>query len=393
MEYLRFIISFLVSSIINLFGKKRSQNFSNILIVRLDHLGDLICSLSAIRTLRLSFPKAKITALVGEWNIDAVQHMSDIDFSVVYNSPLFSRTATQSSLWRQRLQLFKILGRENFDLVVGLRDDMVTIFASLLILPKHRVDRGTVRLVRKLKLRLQLFKRDKEPYRELHEVESNREVVEGIAKVGFNQSELIHIGVNGTKWLESFLSENNLTRQGYSVFHPGASWKFRRWPIENFESIGDFLSRNYALKTVIIGTKEEYDLGERLVASNKEAYINVIGKISLSEIFALFSAARLVVCNDSGPMHIAATIGVPTVALLGPNDPSRFGPRGEHVIALHKKLECHPCRQIECVHPVQPCVSLISIDEVKTSIARLLSNSSIREDSQTASRKSAPKAV
>ena len=72
-------------------------------------------------------------------------------------------------------------------------------------------------------------------------------------------------------------------------------------------------------------------LGERLVASNKEAYINVIGKISLSEIFALFSAARLVVCNDSGPMHIAATIGVPTVALLGPNDPSRFGCGGEHV--------------------------------------------------------------
>ena len=62
-----------------------------------------------------------------------LQHMSDIDFSVVYNSPLFSRTATQNSLWRQRLQLFKILGRENFDLVVGLRDDMVTIVASLLI--------------------------------------------------------------------------------------------------------------------------------------------------------------------------------------------------------------------------------------------------------------------
>lgn len=381
MEYLRFIVSSLVSSIINLGGKNKSRNYANILIVRLDHLGDLICSLSAVRTLRLSYPKAKISALVGEWNVEAVKHMSDINAILVYNSSFFSRQRTQSTPWRQRLKLFKILSRGKIDLVVGLRDDMLTIFMSLLIFPKHRVDRGTARLVRKLSVLSQFSRREKKSRGELHEEESNLEVVEGIVKGKPNQSELVHLSIDDKKWLENLLNINKLTPHGYSVFHPGASWKFRRWPIEYFQHIGDFLFRDHALRTVIIGTKEEHDLGERLVASNREAYINLVGMTSLSDIFALFSSTRLVVCNDSGPMHISAMMGAPTIALLGPNDPSRFGPRGNRVIGLHKKLECHPCKQILCVHPEQPCVSLVSVDEVRMHICQLLRDYNMAERS------------
>lgn len=111
----------------------------------------------------------------------------------------------------------------------------------------------------------------------------------------------------------------------------------RRWPEENFAKICDFFaSRGWAV--YLVGAENEKDINKRIISLCK--YRNRIkdlsGHLSINELAYLFSKMKLVIANDSGPMHIAAAMGIPTVGLFGPNVPERFGPYGQHCVSLRK---------------------------------------------------------
>jgi ADP-heptose:LPS heptosyltransferase len=364
MEYLLFIFSSIVSLLVSHWKPRKVIHFNNILVIRLDHIGDLVWSLEAVHRLRMQFNHAKITILVGEWNVDILKNSTDIDEVVIYNSPMFTRNKIRILSNNNRKKLQKDLRLRGFDLIVGLRDDMFTIKASLLIWPQMRVDRGTVRIWMKLKglLKNQLS----------HEYHTNMAIIDPICPRIQTNDSLIVFSDDENQWLDEYLAIENIKRGSYAVFHPGASWEFRRWSAKNYEAIAIFLFEKYKLKTYIIGSPDEVNIGRQLVQNRPDIIINVIGQSTLRETMRLLSGAKIAVCNDSGPMHLASAMKIPLISLLGPQDAARFGPRGENVICFQKEIECRPCDQVVCKYPKRPCVELNTVKEVIEEIPKVI---------------------
>ena len=135
------------------------------------------------------------------------------------------------------------------------------------------------------------------------------------------------------------------------LFQPGARWLNKRWPVGHFGRLAQLLvSRRPDLRIGILGSAQEAGLAEAVAAYAPGACLSLAGKTSLPEMVEWIRASRLLITNDTGPMHIAAALGIPVVSLFGPTDPRRTGPYGQIDKALAASLQCAPCMKSRCFH-------------------------------------------
>ncbi|TLS73943.1 lipopolysaccharide heptosyltransferase II [Mariprofundus erugo] len=117
---------------------------------------------------------------------------------------------------------------------------------------------------------------------------------------------------------------------------------------------------SHGFQPVVLGMKEDHATGERILADLDVATWNAAGATTLSQAIALIGASRFMLCNDSGLMHIAAGLDIPTVAPFGATDPERTAPSGKHVKIIYQPAPCSPCLQRECTVTGHPCMSNIT---------------------------------
>jgi heptosyltransferase-2 len=133
------------------------------------------------------------------------------------------------------------------------------------------------------------------------------------------------------------------------AFCPGAgSGSAKRWSIARFVSLADRVGANFGGKVIFLGGPTERELGRIVDEHGKKHLLNFIGQTSLREAMALLHACELVVSNDSGLLHVADALGVPSVALFGPTDPARTAPRSEKSVVVRETVDCCPCELHEC---------------------------------------------
>ena len=252
-------------------------------------MGDMVLTLSAIQNIRSEYEGANITLLTGSWNVDLFINSPIVDKVMVYNSPVYSRDKKTVTSPKERNKLFKKLKKNKIDLIIGFRDDIYSILFSLYIFPQMRFDRGTVRLKIKFeKVLSYLFNKSKEISQ--HEIETNKKIIFPLIKSYKSFGNYFKLSETELLWLKDFLKNNSVDEGKYAIIHPGASWKFKRWKADNFKIIGKFLFDNYDLKSIIIGTKDEYEIGEVIQNGNTDIFCNQIGKTSLRES---------IICNHS----------------------------------------------------------------------------------------------
>ncbi|MDD2851703.1 MAG: glycosyltransferase family 9 protein [Desulfuromonadaceae bacterium] len=156
---------------------------------------------------------------------------------------------------------------------------------------------------------------------------------------------------------------------------PGASIAERRWGAERFRRVAEMLS-TIGIKIVVVGGREDRHQGE--VIAGGGLGLNLAGLTSLSETAAVIQKSALLVSGDSGVLHIAVGLGVPTVSLFGPGRAKKWAPRGDNHIVLNKKLPCSPCTTFGTTPPCpngNRCMSDISVENVVTAAKQLLSRS------------------
>jgi heptosyltransferase II len=148
----------------------------------------------------------------------------------------------------------------------------------------------------------------------------------------------------------SLLSSRGIQDQDLVVgLSPGAAYgPAKRWPVERFAAIGNRAIRDWGAKVVVIGTEKEKALGETLISATAPGAVNFCGMTGLGDALALIKRCRLFVSNDSGLMHVAAALKVPTVAIFGSTDSVATGPRGKNARVVKQDLECSPCLKPEC---------------------------------------------
>ncbi|MFZ5862132.1 MAG: lipopolysaccharide heptosyltransferase II [Nitrospirota bacterium] len=145
--------------------------------------------------------------------------------------------------------------------------------------------------------------------------------------------------------------------------NPGAAYgSAKRWPADRFAAVAARVVKDGSA-VVVLGGASERGLGDVVVAGLGPRAVNAAGLTTVREAMALMTCCRHLVTNDSGPMHLAAALGVPVTAVFGPTDPGATRPVGERVTILQRPVDCAPCRYREC--PIDHrCMTAVGVDEV-----------------------------
>lgn len=152
-----------------------------------------------------------------------------------------------------------------------------------------------------------------------------------------------------------------------------ARWSTKRWPLSSFAVVLDQLHKEGLGPVVVIGSSDEQCDAIQLRALTKSPFIDLIGAIPLGCLPALLSKAAAMITNDSGPMHIAAALGIPVVAMFGPTSAIRTGPYGAGHRVLTRQLPCSPCFSRVCRHsPKMECLHLIKPNDVVEAIRHVV---------------------
>ncbi len=157
------------------------------------------------------------------------------------------------------------------------------------------------------------------------------------------------------------------------VLQPGARWENKRWPIESYaEFVGRFASAHPHFRFAILGGEADRELGRALAQVDSQRCLDLTGRISLPEMVEWIRLSELMISNDTGPMHVAAALGKPLVAVFGPTEPRRTGPYGQLRRAIQTQLPCVPCmkprcsyfKPLECLRALSPHSILARAEEI-----------------------------
>jgi heptosyltransferase I len=176
------------------------------------------------------------------------------------------------------------------------------------------------------------------------------------------------------------------------ALQPSARWTNKRWPIEHFAEVVQKLAvERPDVRFAILGGEADHEFGEALVHAAPGRCLDLTGRTSLQEMVEWVRFCELIVTNDTGPMHVAAALGKPVVALFGPTDPRRTGPYGQVDQVFQNRLPCVPCmkascsyaKPLECLRAIPPKLVVDRVEQLLNRPAPCLSlnrNPSARVD-------------
>ncbi|HCV42909.1 MAG TPA: hypothetical protein DGH68_05460 [Bacteroidetes bacterium] len=161
-----------------------------------------------------------------------------------------------------------------------------------------------------------------------------------------------------------------MPRNHYVVIHPFSGWEFRNWNLGKFIALARKIISDLEYDVVI--TCEENDVSRVNKPGESIPGLHVFVSSDLGEVAELMRGAALAICNDSGPLHLAAALNVRTVGLFGPAGPALTAPSSANATYMYRRLDCSPCDQRKCVRPEQTCMSLINVDEAYAATVQTL---------------------
>lgn len=343
---------------------------ARILVIRPDHVGDVLFTTPALRALRRYWPQAYITALVGPWSARVLQGNPDVDEVLTCPFPGFTRQPKGGGLAPYWLldDYAKKLRAHRFDAALILRADhwWGALLAYRAVIPLRL---GTVCPETAPFLTLAI-----PPAPDRHEVARNLALVAALSPSPIAAGEGLGVGDD----LAFYLSEadracaHRLLGNApgpWIAIHPGAGAPVKRWQPEAWAQVGDTLARDVGARVVLTGASSEMGLCQAVAAHMRSTPLILAGQTDLGALAAIYARCRLVLGPDSGPLHLAVAMDTPTVHLYGPADPAHFGPWGDpnrhRVVTLG--LGCSPCRHLdwsEAEVKEHPCIWAIPVERV-----------------------------
>lgn len=322
-----------------------------ILVIRLDRIGDVLLSTPALHALRKAYPQARITAMVRPPCQELLEGHPALTDVLVYD-----KTGLHRSTWAT-LAFAARLRRERFDLAVILHPSRRSHWIPFLAGIPQRIgfDRKSGWL---LTTRLPHIKHEGR----YHELDYTLDVLaaSGVQIDGVERRPTMAVSAAARQRVARWLTEQGVVSATQLVaIHPSASGPEKRWPVDRFAALADRVIQEAGLRVVIIGGPDGVPDADAVRRAMRQAPLVAAGALNLQELAALLSRCRLLISNDSGPVHVAVSQGTPVISLFGRTrpgvNPERWRPLGPH-------------DRILCREPI----SELSVEEVVSATRELL---------------------
>lgn len=326
----------------------QGKDIKKILILRHDRIGDMVLSTGAFKALKRAYPGACIMVLASGINKEVIQNNPDVDEILVY----------KGLRW-----FIKETRKRKIDLAIDFfyTYELKSAFLAYICGAKYRL--GFENAGR------QIFFNMKGPgmNRVCTMIEHLGELISnlGIGKEGYEPQ--LYLSRDEVSWAENYLTANAVAQSVFKVaMHPGSFYPSQRWPAERFAEIGKKVIEKYQAQVIIFGDKKEEELiktiKHKIGAGNVFAWYD----LNLRQIISLLSRCDMLFCNNSGLLHIACALKIPTVSTMGPTDPVLWWPFGLENIVIRKDLPCSPCSRGVCNTP--DCMELITSRQVEDAL-------------------------
>lgn len=341
-----------------------------ILVIRLDLLGDLVNSMTAVDALHDRFPAARITMLTLPHTAPIARQHPFVDEVLTLDTNVIRRPRSwfQRETYRHFIGTGLALRRGRFDLCVSLFGLMASIWAFISG-ARQRIG----------------YARESYPYmftdplpgrrfdRRQHEVRWDLDLAAAAGASSEWRYPALRVPPDaGARMAERLKAHGIGSGDRVVGIHGGAvNGSAKRWPAMHWAALADRLIADHGVRVVLTGSASERSIAEDIRARMRHAPIVLTGETDLDELLAVLARCDLVISGDSGPLHMAVALGRPTVSIYGPTDPAIYGPTprpGQPAIVLRRGLACSPCYNLlataECPHGQPSCMIDVSVRRV-----------------------------
>jgi 3-deoxy-D-manno-octulosonic-acid transferase/heptosyltransferase-1 len=339
-----------------------------ILIIKLSAIGDVVHSLPVLSALKRLYPNSSIHWLVEEAAAGLLQNHPLLDRVLICRRKSWisglkqGRVSALGEFW----DFFWLVRAERYDLILDLQNLFKSAFWVAVARGSRKLGFSSTRELAYLPLNEKIGPEDFT----LHAVDRYLNFVRYLG----NYDERLHFPIPVTpthvERVDQLLSEVGLNGRRVVAVHPMALWPTKLWKSQLFSELAGRLAKELGLGVVFTGGVRDWASVEEITARVSPSPVNFCGRLDLLELAALFSRCALVISTDTGPMHLAAAMGTPVVALFGPTAPDRTGPYGPGHVVVRTGVACSPCFKKTCPDP--RCMYEITPDQVLQAVKEKL---------------------
>jgi len=341
----------------------------NILIVKLSAIGDVVHTLPSLEAVRELYPHGHITWVIEEASADLVTGHPSLDRLLVSRRKRWLRNVRRPRAWRQTFrdmrQFLSDLRDRHYDIVIDFHGLFKSAAIVLLSRGKRKIGYRSMQELSGLVLTEKIPEDMKK-----HAIDRYLDFPRYLGWRGNGVQFRIPIGEEVKSSVRRLLHDNEIDIAApFVAVSPLALWPTKLWDDGRFARLCDKIISDLSLPVLLTGADRDGSL-TRIEDTMQCPVVNLGGRTTLKELAYLFSHAAAVITTDSGPMHIAAAVGTPTVALFGPTDPSRTGPYGAGHRVIRGGVACSPCFLKRCDH--RYCMDNITVDAVYGAVVGIL---------------------
>jgi heptosyltransferase-2 len=338
-----------------------------ILVMRYRFIGDTVLTVPFLRNLRQAYPEARIELMLEPFSGQVLAGCPYVDRIIPFEFKTIHKysASSQRGKFAGFYHYWKLLRQEGYDAAFALKRSL----SSALLIRAAGIPRriGFATEGRSLLLT------DPVPYRQdQHEVQNFLDCLRVLdIPVHSDALELWPSEENDAK-ADKLFSDAGWNKDDLKIIiHAAASLPAKQWPLNRFAAVMKVMQENYGAHFIYTGAAEDAALYQEIERLGPFNGMNLCGTTGLHANLSVYRAAHLFFGVDSGPMHMAAAVGVPVVALFGPTDERKWGPWGEGHIVITRRLSCYPCKPHKCRD--NDCMKKISVEESLDALVKKLS--------------------
>lgn len=358
--YLVKVFDFIGSAVFYPFGLNTAglpEKVRNILMIRLDGIGDVMFSTPLYEALKSRYPDAKLTVLVNANAKGIIETNPYVDKVFVLRNTWIS-----SNNWikfSEILSMLRKIRKGNYDIGIDLRGDVRNIFLMIFGKVSYRVGYGITGGGFLLNKMLSYEK-------DMHEVDRNLKLIKELDCSVVNRRLQIYYSQADKDSVLNLLEREHVGKDDILLaVHMETGYPSKLWKKDRFVQLLQEMNKRDYGKIILVGESKNVNGFHNVHGRLGFNYINTIGKLSISKLAVLLERCAVLISCDSGPVHVATAVGIPCIVLFsGTNNVKQWGPFGNINRVIYKDVECSPCEMRVCPRDIHLCMDMIKVEDV-----------------------------